>query len=99
MLPPVPDEHVRLWRGIAAVPDGGDVGEFFTLYRDDAEDYSRYDLDQQRVNVSTLFVLDVPIAVAFAWGDHSGRTGRDRACGEFIVPREWANRATVVPKP
>lgn len=103
-LPPIPDQHIRLWRGITCPHDGRTVGEFWTMHRKLAEDYAgdpdddHIDDDAHTVDQAdpTLFFLDVPIPVAFTWPDHSGNLGVERLAGEFIVPNEWQPKAVAL---
>jgi hypothetical protein len=94
--PPVPDEHIRLWRGVACVhPNLEDVGEYWSVHRTEAEDYGAFDLEGEEAYSTVLFYLDVPVDLAFTWPDHDGNLGAKRACGEFVVPREWASKAHI----
>lgn len=94
-LPPIPDEHIRLWRGINREHDGGVIGEFWTTDRRLAEDYASDsdDDDVEREADPTLFFLDVPFDIAATWPDHGGYVGSSRKCQEFVVPEEWQTKA------
>jgi hypothetical protein len=106
-LPPIPDEHVRLWRGLTGPHDPAQpAGEFWTSQRKLAEDYAEDpnifddieddDLPTPDQADPTLFYLDVPIELAFTWPDHDGRLGAQRLCGEHIVPLEWQSKAVAL---